>query len=566
MKWCSDCRCRACFACQEHRLGYAASAATPASAHLVLLLHGTAYRKGGHHTKESGDDNETIHLQEEALNSLWVHVLTPAERAGWGVEVIADVDTPAHMVSMLKAELHHRLHEHLTAVRVQPLLANALTTHAANLEYARHMAQTPPADWRALVLVRIDLLWKRAVELPPPSAVTHEIIVPWRVDLKNLSRVDAEPWINDVLFFIPACRLREVWSFFVRRAGEVRGPWTPLHWICLNRGFACGLRYLTPCATTASTATERNSLYRIVGRPEAAYAPDCRRRRHALQSPLRPEHDERVTRECSASAAPQAEGRPPEHAAATRPASLASVARPPSPEASAPGALPPVRFCAARDATRHLAVLGVLGTDDPSFRNMARATWLAELTQGSGIHVRFVLRGGNASVAVREESARHGDVVFVNAPAALSRVSGPLHSIVLWWECALHAWPRAALIGKADTDTWLHLHAVGGLLEQAMHAMEHALGLTSPQLYWGVMETFSWDLGRREPTRWNYAFRAKGASPPCAGGLSRPTSADERDPALPTARLRASWPSTPSHGSNTSSTDAPGSDVVGPFQ
>ena len=75
-----------------------------------------------------------------------------------------------------------------------------------------------------------------------------------------------------------------------------------------------------------------------------------------------------------------------------------------------------------------------------------------------------------------------------------------------------------ARYAQADEDTWLHLRGVSALLVQAMHACEHELRLPVLRLYWGVMETFSWELERREPVQWNYAFRAKGSSGACEGG------------------------------------------------
>ena len=95
----------------------------------------------------------------------------------------------------------------------------------------------------------------------------------------------------------------------------------------------------------------------------------------------------------------------------------------------------------------------MLSTESSKFRAAARSTWMANLTAGSGILPRFVLRGLDVSPDVLSEQKQHGDIVFVRAAQSLSRAAGPLHSIFLWWECALYAWPNAALIGKADDDT-----------------------------------------------------------------------------------------------------------------
>ena len=141
-------------------------------------------------------------------------------------------------------------------------------------------------------------------------------------------------------------------------------------------------------------------------------------------------------------------------------------------------------MCAPRDAgARHLAVLGVLSTGAPRFRQAARDTWLSELSSGSSILTRFVMRAaGGASAELIAEHRTHGDIVFVNAPAGLERAAGPLRSIFLWWECALRAWPNVHLIGKADEDTWLHLRGVASLLARSVRECERTLRLKPVRL------------------------------------------------------------------------------------
>ena len=144
-----------------------------------------------------------------------------------------------------------------------------------------------------------------------------------------------------------------------------------------------------------------------------------------------------------------------------------------------------MRMCAARDAeARHLAVLGVLSTGTPRFRQAARDTWLSELVRGSGILTRFVIRAGDGGPSMEEiaEQRAHGDIVFVDAPAGLERAAGPLRSLFLWWECALHAWPNVPLIGKADEDTWLHLRGVASLLTRSVRECERNLRLKPVRL------------------------------------------------------------------------------------
>ena len=96
------------------------------------------------------------------------------------------------------------------------------------------------------------------------------------------------------------------------------------------------------------------------------------------------------------------------------------------------------------------------------------------------------MRGYNASAAVIDEAAQFGDIVFLPSSASLSEYSGPLQSTWQWLECACSAWPRAAMIGKAEDDVWVHLPAV----MESLRAGSEALGkFNLRSMYWGMVET-----------------------------------------------------------------------------
>ena len=79
---------------------------------------------------------------------------------------------------------------------------------------------------------------------------------------------------------------------------------------------------------------------------------------------------------------------------------------------------------------------------------------------------RFVMRGLGSSAL--EEAQHHGDIVFVPARADAHRKNGPLQSLVHWWRCAIEAWPRALLVGKADDDIWVQLLATAAHLRGSL--------------------------------------------------------------------------------------------------
>ena len=141
-------------------------------------------------------------------------------------------------------------------------------------------------------------------------------------------------------------------------------------------------------------------------------------------------------------------------------------------------------FCAAPDTRALFAVLGVVTHEKSGFRHSIRRSWLP--SPEAGVVTRLVMRGYNASTAVIDEAAQFGDIVFLPSSASLSEYSGPLQSTWQWLECAVSAWPRAALIGKAEDDVWVHLP---GVLE-SLRAGSEALGkFNLRSMYWGMVET-----------------------------------------------------------------------------
>ena len=161
-----------------------------------------------------------------------------------------------------------------------------------------------------------------------------------------------------------------------------------------------------------------------------------------------------------------------------------------------------MEFCDAKlDDTPRLGVIGIISADSHADHRAAiRATWLN--SGGEELLARFVLRGINAASATLEEARTHGDVVLVRGEAQMRRSDGPLLSLLLWLRCATRAWPRAQHIGKADDDVWLHLRGVASHLVAA-HA---ALPPQHQQLYWGLMESYHWELSSHRPQGFAFKF------------------------------------------------------------
>ena len=179
-------------------------------------------------------------------------------------------------------------------------------------------------------------------------------------------------------------------------------------------------------------------------------------------------------------------------------------------------------FCRPRDATARLAVLGVLGVESQSAVRLAIRNTCLPGGAAADILALFALRGVGIRQSTADEAARHGDVVFLRAHTEQSRFTGPLWSAWLWFECALDAWPGAQLIGKAESDVWVHLPGVAARIQRDFDALRRRAAARStrgaaggapppsapPSIYWGIMETFQWDLKLQRPRGFAYKFGA----------------------------------------------------------
>ena len=157
--------------------------------------------------------------------------------------------------------------------------------------------------------------------------------------------------------------------------------------------------------------------------------------------------------------------------------------------------------CPAPNPTPRLGVVGILSTENrTSWRTAIRDSWLSG-GESSGILARFVLRGVAAATPLHAEATQHGDMVLVRAASSLGRSSGPLASLLLWYECALTAWPNAELVGKADDDVWVSLPSAAAMLRHALGALRSDAGSPPTGLLWGQFESYSWDVQLARPTR-----------------------------------------------------------------
>ena len=142
-----------------------------------------------------------------------------------------------------------------------------------------------------------------------------------------------------------------------------------------------------------------------------------------------------------------------------------------------------------------IAVLGVLSFEGRvELRDAIRTTWISILP--NDMQAFFVLRGLDLQhpQMLDREVQQNGDVVLVRAASNMTRSVGPMHSLFLWFRCAVHARPDALFIGKLDDDTYIHPFGISSLLRATLP------WLGSPfEAYIGRFESYHWDVRHGKP-------------------------------------------------------------------
>ena len=159
-------------------------------------------------------------------------------------------------------------------------------------------------------------------------------------------------------------------------------------------------------------------------------------------------------------------------------------------------------FCPAASPSALLAVLGIFSVEPNSLQRLEiRSSWWAGGRE-RGLLSRFVLFGQQLTgESILNESLAHGDIVFLRGAAGRSCRQEPLLKLLAWLKCAVSAWPQASLIGKGDDDAWIHLDGVARHLAASLAHSAEGNGL-----YWGQMETFSWNISTHRPLGWGTRF------------------------------------------------------------
>ena len=190
------------------------------------------------------------------------HVVVPAERNGWSLSLALHVFAPPRHVDALLAHFAE-LQMSPAAIRnhTAPDEPSQLASWATSLQWA---GRKTPAQWSAMLILRLDLALKQPLPLPAPCGIGHTILAAFQQSFAFGSHNnEGQPRIADVLLFVPRVRHAELLAALKR----VKNTKAVLHDLC---NWVDDVGFMFSPGHDANSEKEWNPLYRITGRPEAA--------------------------------------------------------------------------------------------------------------------------------------------------------------------------------------------------------------------------------------------------------------------------------------------------------
>ena len=148
---------------------------------LLLLLRGEAYRNGNQHSRMSTSSSAAT---TRVIHSFRSKLLDPATAQGWKCATLADIYVPEPHRNHFRQTAQSSLG--LVAFRSRPINSTQLKSVVSTLRWAIEPTQAELivqtiGDWRALLLIRVDLELKSVLELPLPVWPGCDLIVPFQV-------------------------------------------------------------------------------------------------------------------------------------------------------------------------------------------------------------------------------------------------------------------------------------------------------------------------------------------------------------------------------------------------
>lgn len=244
---------------------------------LLLVLHGDTFRSrtsrftdkvgyGAAHklamaARAAHPSKEAMAEQAAALSSLRDYVVIPAAQSGWQIGVVAVLDDEEQRLSKFESMLRS-----LVCHEVTLLQQTKATTQAATLLKVVNASTSIGGyqAWEAMLLMRVDVLFKQTLYLPSPIANGYAILAPFdQADSGAVPSFKQQSGIADQFLWLPRCRVAELSRWLGRNKHK-----NTLHQLC-SPPLQGVVDFFYRGAYHANPEVEWNPYFRIIGRVEA---------------------------------------------------------------------------------------------------------------------------------------------------------------------------------------------------------------------------------------------------------------------------------------------------------
>ena len=170
---------------------------------LGVLLRGEAFRTG-HWSSLSHSHAKSGAPQASALVSHVEHLLSPARQKGWACVWMVDVVLP-QLYQLLFTNLTKPLHALAERITHRRRALTQVASWASSLRWALPLLRLHVPQYRALLVMRVDVHLKLDFPLPPPGSVMASSDQPLLTPFLHPKELEV-PEMCDVILFVPRGR------------------------------------------------------------------------------------------------------------------------------------------------------------------------------------------------------------------------------------------------------------------------------------------------------------------------------------------------------------------------
>ena len=234
--------------------------------HLLVLLRGVAFRAESRFSY--GSSNRTAAEQLVALRGVRTHVLDAAAARGWNVTLLADVVVRRSEASLWKRLCADALGDSIARGHERRSVNHTGHTQSASLAHSfAWAARSAPDVWAArdvLLVIRVDMVLKMAVPVPPPQcAGAHSCI--W-LPFQSIPGCASKANVADTLLWVPTPMYASFYSYLNGSAhGKHNPPFGKRNYHSMHLTLPVQL-FLPTVNADANTLKDENPLYTIIGR------------------------------------------------------------------------------------------------------------------------------------------------------------------------------------------------------------------------------------------------------------------------------------------------------------